>query len=132
MCLMNCPRKRSAHNGYDDDEEDFCDEDIEEGVRQNAKEKWINTEKAVAYGTVVQATVSSGEGSENVQELFLLDGAPPSFGKRRQRLTRVSLFPMQELSKTLILHHIELSRVKRQCGSLILVVNLMMMEKMLL
>ena len=48
----------------------------------NGKEpnKGINPEEAVAYGAAVQAAIISGDTSEKIQDLLLLDVAPHSLG----------------------------------------------------
>jgi heat shock protein 1/8 len=53
----------------------------------NGKEpnKSINPDKAVAYGAAVLAAILSGNTSEKIQDLFLLDVAPLSLGIRTDR-----------------------------------------------
>merc|ERR1712170_194068 len=48
----------------------------------NGKElcKSINPDEAVAYGAAVQAAIVSGSGTEEVQNMLLLDVAPLSLG----------------------------------------------------
>jgi len=40
----------------------------------------INPDEAVAYGAAVQAAIVSGHGTEEVQNMLLLDVAPLSLG----------------------------------------------------
>merc|ERR1712110_1410947 len=53
----------------------------------------INPDEAVAYGATVQAAILSGEGSENVKDLLLLDVAPLSQGIETAGKVMTTLIP---------------------------------------
>uniref|UniRef100_A0A2I2Z3Z9 Heat shock cognate 71 kDa protein n=1 Tax=Gorilla gorilla gorilla TaxID=9595 RepID=A0A2I2Z3Z9_GORGO len=62
------------------DKSQICDIALVGGSTHIPKIQNINPDEAVAYGAAVQAAILSGDKSENVQDLLLLDVTPLSFG----------------------------------------------------